>query len=74
MVGTPDNPGIMFRMLNDLYNKVEKQKIVKDFTIKVSYMEIYNENIKDLLTSEDRNLDIREDPEKGVVINAITEA
>ena len=73
MIGSPDNPGIMFRSLNDLYNKIEKQKIIKDFIIKVSYLEIYNENIKDLLSADDRNLELREDPIRGVIVNAITE-
>lgn len=73
MVGIPENPGIMYRALNDLYNKIEAQKIVKEFKLSVSYLEIYNENIKDLLSSEDHNLDIREDPLRGVVIFGITE-
>ena len=42
-------------------------------TVKVSFMEIYNENIKDLLTSDDKNLEIREDPNFGVVVNGATE-
>lgn len=36
-------------------------------------MEIYNENIKDLLISEDRNFDLREDPKEGVTIPGITQ-
>lgn len=41
--------------------------------MKVSYLEIYNENIKDLLTIEDKNLDLREDPVKGPCVAGITE-
>lgn len=32
--------------------------------MRVSYLEIYNENIKDLLTADDTNLDLREDKKK----------
>ena len=41
--------------------------------MRVSYLEIYNENIKDLLSIEDKNLDLREDPSQGVVVAGITE-
>jgi kinesin family protein 18/19 len=34
----------------------------------VSYLEIYNEFIKDLLTSDDKNLDLREDGKSGMVV------
>lgn len=41
--------------------------------MRVSYLEIYNENIKDLLSIEDKNLDLREDPSQGVLVSGITE-
>jgi kinesin family protein 18/19 len=73
MVGAPDSPGLMFLTINDLFTKIENFKYAKDFVVKVSYLEIYNENIKDLLTVEDKNLELREDPLRGVVITGITE-
>ena len=36
-------------------------------------MEIYNENIKDLLINNSPNLELREDPNRGLIINGITE-
>ena len=33
--------------------------------VKVSYLEIYNETIRDLLTSDDKVLDLREDGKQG---------
>jgi kinesin family protein 18/19 len=41
--------------------------------VRVSYLEIYNETIRDLLTSEDRTLDLREDGKQGQVIAGISE-
>ena len=41
--------------------------------MKVSYVEIFNENIKDLLTAEDRDLDIREDKNQGIQIAGVQE-
>jgi kinesin family protein 18/19 len=41
----------------------------------MSYVEIYNEVIRDLLlpNAKDTYLDLRDDPEKGVVISGVTE-
>ena len=43
--------------------------------LKMSYVEIYNEVIRDLLlaNAKDTYLDLRDDPEKGVVIAGVTE-
>lgn len=38
----------------------------------MSFIEVYNENIKDLFSEEDMNLDIREDKVKGLKINNLT--
>ncbi|CAI5735406.1 unnamed protein product [Hyaloperonospora brassicae] len=42
----------------------------RDFLLRVSFVEIYNEVVKDLLTPTDRgaNLKLREDPKKGVYV------
>lgn len=61
MVGTPDNPGIMSKTMNQLFTLIGKNSNNK-YIVRVSYLEIYNENIKDLLFSEDRSLELREDP------------
>jgi kinesin family protein 15 len=36
-----------------------------DYTIKCSYLQIYNENVSDLLDPEQTNLTIREDVKRG---------
>lgn len=73
MSGTSDDPGIIPRAINDLMEKIEKNKVSKEFLVKASYLEIYNEAIKDLLTVDDKNLEIREDPIKGIVVAGVTE-
>lgn len=43
---------------------IQSQSPERDFTIKISGLEIYNENVKDLLNSESgRNLKLLDDPE-----------
>ncbi|XP_071540664.1 kinesin-like protein KIF19 isoform X3 [Panulirus ornatus] len=66
MVGSPDQPGIMVRALNDLFQILgdpDKQKKTK---ISMSYLEIYNENIRDLLQPSG-TLELREDAKTGVI-------
>lgn len=44
--------------------------------VTVSFLEVYNENIRDLLSeisSANENLDLREDPIKGPIVAGITE-
>jgi kinesin family protein 18/19 len=75
MAGTPDSHGIMYLILKDLFAKILLDT-EKDYDIKVSYVEIYNENIRDLLippTRENHFLDLRDDPERGVCIAGVTE-
>ena len=43
------------------------------YDVEASYVEIYNENIKDLLNPNKRDyLDLRDDPIKGLVIAGVT--
>lgn len=44
--GVPENEGIMYRALRDVMQEIEDKK---DISLSISYMEIYNEKIYDLL-------------------------
>ncbi len=44
-----------------------------EFLVKTSYLEIYNEQIIDLLDPDSFNLQIREDIKKGVYVENLTE-
>ncbi|XP_064077549.1 kinesin-like protein KIF19 isoform X2 [Macrobrachium nipponense] len=67
MVGTPEQPGIMVRALNDLFHTMETNEDRQVKTkISMSYLEIYNENIKDLL-EPGGHLELREDAKTGVI-------
>ena len=52
----------MEQSMNDLFKKLQEVSVTKNVIIRVSYIEIYNETIKDLLSSNDKNLELREDP------------
>jgi kinesin family protein 18/19 len=42
--------------------------------VSMSYLEVYNENVKDLLSAQAQSLVIVEDPEKGIVVPGLKEA
>lgn len=74
MAGTPENPGIMYLIIKGMFDNIMNEPD-KQIEIKVSYVEIYNEVIRDLLVanSKETYLDLRDDPEKGVCIAGVTE-
>jgi kinesin family protein 18/19 len=69
MIGSPENPGVMFNTLNHIFNLINGNKSI---SIKVSFLEIYNETIRDLIDPSDDLLDVREDPIKGVSIAGLS--
>ena len=75
MLGNEENPGIMVWTLKELYKRINEFKN-REYLIKLWYVEIYNENIRDLLSNKNEkneNLELREDPVEGIIINNITE-
>lgn len=49
MLGTADLPGVLPCAIRDLFNKIEEDTPNTDYKVWISYMEIYNETIHDLL-------------------------
>ena len=78
MVGTPQDPGIVFRFAQELFERIAASPPWLEYSVQTQYVEIYLEKVRDLL--EDRsqkvgggglmrqNLQIREDPTRGVHI------
>lgn len=66
MLGTELNPGNMFLTLKELFVKIKAQKNSFNYDIRVSFLEIYNEMIRDLIVVSDDVLDLREDKDKGI--------
>jgi kinesin family protein 18/19 len=74
MIGSESEPGIMVRVMDDLFRASLKEGKAQGVTYKmsVSFLEVYNENIRDLLSDTEEYLDLREDPIKGPVVASNT--
>lgn len=65
--------GITEKAVKDIYMHILNTP-EREFRIKISGLEIYNENVRDLLNSESgRNLKLLDDPEKGTVVEKLVE-
>lgn len=68
--GPPENPGIVFLTMQDLFARIEELQDTKRFELRASYLEIYNETIIDLLepTTPPKKLVIREDANRHISV------
>ena len=65
--------GIIPRSMNYIFNKINNMSCDIEFSVKCSYIQIYNEKIQDLLDTRKTDLSIREDKKKGIWVEDSTE-
>ncbi|KAF5304424.1 hypothetical protein FQR65_LT07954 [Abscondita terminalis] len=70
MLGREQDPGITFLTLMELFKKKEELEAERDFEIGITYLEVYNENVQDLLCPGP-SLSLREDGKYGVIVAGI---
>lgn len=76
MLGNAVTSGLCNLALKDIYYTSTEQEFAdQQFSIRVCYVEIYNEMIRDLLDAQksSKYLDLRDDPTKGVEIAGVSE-
>ncbi|XP_045020264.1 kinesin-like protein KIF19 [Bubalus bubalis] len=73
MLGMDTEPGIYLQTLSDLFQAIEETRDSTDCSVSMSYLEIYNEVIRDLLSPSSGFLDLREDSRGSIQIAGITE-
>ncbi|KAM9261532.1 LOW QUALITY PROTEIN: kinesin-like protein KIF19 [Cariama cristata] len=66
-------PGIYIRTLDDLFKALKATTKEMDYKVSMSYLEIYNKVIQDLLDPSLGFLDLREDPRRSIQIAGIKE-
>ncbi|CAO3618585.1 unnamed protein product [Cunninghamella blakesleeana] len=72
MMGTETEPGVIPRAVNEVFEYI-KMAMNNEFLLRVSYLEIYNETIRDLLAPENDQLKIHEDRHRGIYVAPLTE-
>ncbi|KAJ0401552.1 hypothetical protein ATCC90586_002860 [Pythium insidiosum] len=72
MMGSGEDHGIVPRMNADLFARLVESEATK-YLVTVSFLEIYNEVIKDLLHPSDKLLKIREHPDLGIYVEQLAE-
>lgn len=74
ITGTVQQPGVIFLTMQDLFERVGESATDKVTEISLSYLEIYNETIRDLLapTNTKTGLMLREDANQAVSVAGLT--
>ncbi|CAN6372396.1 unnamed protein product [Urochloa humidicola] len=72
MSGSGADLGVIPLAVRDLFYTAQ-QAVDREFCFKVSYMEIYNEDINDLLTLGSQKLQIRDDLKREVCVEGLRE-
>ncbi|XP_032080246.1 centromere-associated protein E [Thamnophis elegans] len=75
ILGTKDGPGILAMAINDVFNTICRIPD-REFLLRISYMEIHNETIQDLLCSNNRkkkSLVVREDINRNIYVEDLNE-
>lgn len=77
MMGTPERPGLIPRTCEDLFQRIdEAQSPDTSYHVRVSYFEVYNEHVRDLLVPRSDPpyyLKIRESPTDGPYVKDLTD-
>ncbi|KAL9963272.1 hypothetical protein ACROYT_G032456 [Oculina patagonica] len=72
MMGDQQHEGVIPKAVGEIYDYINKHPS-REFLIRVSYMEIYNEDIKDLLNPSKTNLKVHENTQRQVYVGDLTE-
>ncbi|KAK5158631.1 hypothetical protein LTR04_005175 [Oleoguttula sp. CCFEE 6159] len=77
MMGTPEQPGLIPRTCEGLFQRIEAEHSANiTYNVHVSYFEVYNEHVRDLLvprTTPPQYLKIRESKADGVYVQNLTD-
>jgi len=74
ITGTTQQPGIIFLTMQELFEKITERSDEKQTEVSLSYLEIYNETIRDLLVpgGSKQGLMLREDANQAVSVAGLS--
>jgi Kinesin-like protein len=64
-----ETTGIIPRFCHQLFDQIPSNMVAQ---VKISYLEIYNEFVYDLLSSERKALKVRESPDTGIFVSDLS--
>ncbi|XP_067419967.1 kinesin-like protein KIF22 isoform X2 [Emydura macquarii macquarii] len=78
MLGSPEQPGMVPRALRDVLQMTREASCLPEgeewsYSVSMSYLEIYQEKVLDLLEPSHQDLPIREDRDRNILIPGLTE-
>jgi len=65
--------GVVCRALHQIFSHIQDEQEHTEFRVMVSFLQLYMENLTDLLAPEKSNLTIREDPKTGVYVENLSQ-
>jgi centromeric protein E len=73
MNGSHSQPGVIPQSIYFCFKSIQDSFPEREFLFRVSYIEVYNEQIKDLLNSEPAHIKIQTDPKLGTILSGVKE-
>ena len=70
--GTPQAPGIIFLTMKELFERISEIRDTQLVDVSLSYLEIYNESIRDLLEPSNKQLVLREDADQRISVSNLS--
>ncbi|OMJ20671.1 Kinesin heavy chain [Smittium culicis] len=71
-IDNDETRGVIPRIVQGIFNKIDQSPNSIEYFVKVSYMEIYMEKIRDLLDPTKKRLQVHEDKINGVHVKGLT--
>eukprot|EP01137_Pigoraptor_chileana_P025291 Opistho-2@94559 len=68
-----DDRGVIPRASEAIFHYIENSNSGSKFLVRISFLEVYNERVYDLLVPTGENLRVREDAKRGVYVEGLSE-
>ena len=72
VVSDPNLKGVIPNAFDHIFGFIKTEGESRKFILRCSFVEIYNEEVRDLLGNKDKKLNIRDDPKKGTFLQDLT--
>jgi kinesin family protein 5 len=72
-IDDPEQRGVIPRIVEQIFASIMSSPSTIEYTVRVSYMEIYMEKIRDLLAPQNDNLPIHEEKNRGIYVKGLLE-